>query len=111
MKDAALFYHKELKEEKNKEFLQYALKRMEQTTIDEELIGYANGGLYKHLKELAFSTDVLDHAGLITISNDGSIRDKFYKRILFPIRDVVGNVVAFTARSVNPEEKDSKIYK
>ena len=38
---------------------------MEQTTIDEELIGYANGGLYKHLKELAFSTDVLDHAGLI----------------------------------------------
>ena len=108
MKDAALFYHKELKEEKNKEFLQYALKRMEQTTIDEELIGYANGGVYKHLKELGYSTETLNQAGLITISNDGSIRDKFYKRIIFPIRDVVGNVVAFTARSVNPEEKAAK---
>ena len=79
---------------------------MDIATIEEQLIGYANGGLYAFLKEKGFTAEILNEAGLINIGTDGSIRDKFYKRILFPIRDVIGNVIAFTARSINSEEKN-----
>lgn len=41
--------------------------------------------------------------GIVTKHNDGTVSDKFAGRVIFPIRDIKGNIVAFGGRTL---EKD-----
>ncbi len=62
--------------------------------------------LYKILKE--FPEDVLQMAGLLSISEDGTRRDFFSDRIMFPIRDSMGNVIGFSGRKIKEETYGGK---
>lgn len=52
----------------------------------------------------AHGTDTLIAAGLAVRRDDGSLRDRFRARILFPIRDRRGRVTGFGGRLIQPGE-------
>lgn len=54
--------------------------------------------LYKHLLKAGFSEALQAEAGLISISEQGTVYDRFRGRIIFPIRSSRGNIIAFGGR-------------
>ena len=71
-------------------------------------VGYAPNswdGLTKHLRALNFTIDELELAGLSKMGERGPI-DKFRNRLMWPIRDISGDVVGFGARKLAGDEED-----
>jgi DNA primase len=56
------------------------------------------GALSKHLATKGFTQDEVVAAGLARRHDDGTVADYFRGRIMFPIRDVTGDPIAFGAR-------------
>ena len=52
-------------------------------------------------KRNAVSLEVLAEAGIITKRDDGSFVDRYWNRLIFPIRDKYGRVVSFTGRDIS----------
>ncbi|MCY7355299.1 MAG: DNA primase [Lysobacter sp.] len=70
-------------------------------------IGYAPDG-FSALKD-ALGTDarrmnLLERAGLFSKSDNGRVYDKFRDRVMFPIHDRRGRVIAFGGRVLDPED-------
>lgn len=101
-----------------------ALEYLNKRGIDEKIIkryklGFANkepNHLYVSLKD-KFSNETLEKAGLILKTDKGNYIDRFRNRIIIPIQDENGDIVAFGARAVeegqNPKylnSSDSLIY-
>lgn len=75
-------------------------------------IGYAPElwrSVSTYLIEKGFKKDELEKVGLIKTKEDGNFYDRFRGRIIFPISDSSGRVVAFSGRifSLSPEKKES----
>jgi len=87
----------------------YAKQRgLSDETITSWRLGYAPDvwrGLLEALTAEGFTTDELLAAGLIKEADGkpGTYYDRFRNRLLFPIRDAAGRVVAFTGRIVSSE--------
>jgi len=67
-------------------------------------IGYAPRGwthLREHLRAAGFTDAELLAAGLVTTAGNGNLIDVFRNRVMFPIRDRDGHVVAFTGRDLS----------
>jgi DNA primase catalytic core len=67
-------------------------------------IGYAPRGwtvLRDHLYDQGFTEAELLAAGLVTTARNGSVIDVFRDRVMFPIRNADGQVVAFTGRGLS----------
>ena len=97
---AALFYHQNLTEQVRA----YLIRRgFTEETITRFLIGYAQGGLRKHLlEERKFPLDLCLKAGVLKREGEG-VRDYFYGRVIFPnLRH--GRVVHMTGRSLDERE-------
>jgi DNA primase len=62
-------------------------------------------GLTKHLRALNFTIDELELAGLSKMGERGPI-DKFRNRLMWPIRDISGDVVGFGARKLASDDED-----
>lgn len=99
---AAIYFYKQLKDPKNIQALNYV--KEERGITDESIknfgIGYAPGGLglLNYIqKENKYSKSELLQSGLF-VEKEGKLRDKFFKRIMFPIRSSTGKVIAFTGR-------------
>ena len=83
--------------------------------FDREIIhhfecGYAPDGwdtLTKHLLRKGFEVEELVDAGLSTMGRRGPI-DKFRRRLLWPIKDVAGNVIGFGARKLFDDDPMGK---
>ncbi|MEJ6020088.1 DNA primase [Corynebacterium sp. H113] len=72
--------------------------------------GYAPAGwdtLTKHLQRLGFSFDELEKAGLCKMGRQGPI-DRFHRRLLWPIRNMSGDVIGFGARKLFDDDKLGK---
>lgn len=100
-REAARFYHSYLMSEGGKAGLHYFLGRgLTRKTITKFGLGMAPDArdmLIKHLKSKGFSfTEMLD-AGLVKKGNKGYY-DNFRNRVMTPIIDVRGNVIAFGGR-------------
>lgn len=69
-------------------------------TIDEFELGYAPGGetLTLHLTKSGYDINDIVRAGLSHKNTRGLFRDRFDRRIIFPLYNSVGKVVAFTGR-------------
>lgn len=87
-------------------------RRMSGAEIKHFGLGYAPndfGMLTRHLKGLGYSDDELVAAFLCGRSQkNGKLYDIFRDRVVIPVIDPAGNVVAFSARSLNPDEKNRK---
>jgi DNA primase len=110
---AAKYYHYVLLNSKN---AQPARDYLTDRGLDEEAliywqIGYSPddwSSLYMFLKKKGFSDLEMFDAGLIQKKKVGSgYYDRFRGRIMFPISDVSGNTVAFTAR-VSPQNEETE---
>ena len=75
--------------------------------VERYAIGYAPDG-YSGLKD-ALGTDarrmaLLERAGLFSKNDKGHVYDKFRDRLMFPIHDRRGRVIAFGGRVLDPED-------
>lgn len=74
-------------------------------------LGYApgNGSLIAHLRKSGYSDEEIIKANLAT-SSQGTLRDRFFNRVMFPIFDISGSCVAFGGRVIgegNPKYLNS----
>lgn len=71
-------------------------------------LGYSGSGneLLEHLLYLGHTKDVIVQSSLATVDrrNVGKIKPFFYDRLMFPIKDKYGVVIAFTGRRMDQEK-------
>jgi DNA primase len=75
-------------------------------------LGYAasGNGLLEHLKTKNITVDDMIAAGVVRPAQDGrAARDFFYDRLMFPISDPRGRIVAFGGRGLAPDAKPKYI--
>jgi DNA primase len=84
-----------------------ARRGLEDETLKTFGLGYApvGNGLLRYLERDGFSEQELQAAGVIGVAEDGRQFDFFRDRVLFPIRDAQGRVIAFGGRSLDDEVK------
>jgi len=74
-------------------------------------LGYApdgGGALLAHLRKSGFREDELRESGLFGGGEDGPMRDRFRQRLMFPICNDYGEVIAFSGRVLPPSEDPAK---
>ncbi len=72
-------------------------------------VGYAPDewdALYKHLSGLGYSDTELNTAGLIKEGSRGGFIDRYRNRLIWPVKDISGDVVGFGARKLAGDDKD-----
>ncbi|HTZ43811.1 MAG TPA: DNA primase [Jatrophihabitans sp.] len=75
--------------------------------------GYAPGGwdtLTRYLRGRGFEPAELILAGLSREGGRSGLIDRFHRRLLWPIRDVAGDVVGFGARRIHDDDKVEAKY-
>lgn len=123
-KEAARFFNSCLFSEEGKEGLEYYKSRgMKKSTITHFGLGYAPNkwdSLLKYMRQKGYSYEELYEANLANKSEkDGRVRfyDSFRNRVMVPIIDVRGNVVAFGGRVLDDSKpkyinsSDTLVYK
>jgi DNA primase len=73
--------------------------------------GYAPEGwdtLVKHLRQKGFTGPELVTAGVAKEARSGSLIDRFRRRLLWPIRDLSGDVIGFGARKLFDDDDGPK---
>lgn len=102
-REAARFFHKKLCEPEGAQGLAYLRNRaLSDSTIRRFGLGYSpksRFALSDHLRKLGFTDHEIVSANLAFKSQDGRrIVDRFSDRVMFPIIDLRGNVIAFGGR-------------
>ena len=108
-REAARFYYKSLYQPVGKEGLAYLHGRMlTDRTIRHFGLGFADddwSSLTKHLKSLGFAEHELVTANLAVKRRSGNgVYDRFTNRVMFPIIDLRGNVIAFGGRIMTDQK-------
>jgi DNA primase len=73
--------------------------------------GFAPEGwdnLTKHLRQQGFTAEELTTAGLAKPARSGSLIDRFRRRLIWPIRDLSGDVIGFGARKLFDDDDGPK---
>lgn len=110
-RDAALFYHSNLRTNDGLIALEYLYSRqLTQETITKFGIGYSTdySSLINHLKEKGFSIESMKEAGVVGVTDDGTPYDFFAKRLIIPIISASGKVIGFTGRSLEKKPDHAK---
>lgn len=108
MEMAARFYQSQFESDTGKNARDYAKRRgLEQKTIAEFIIGYAPAGrfvLKEYLGKHGVSVDEMIEAGLLIAGDDIPVPyDRFRDRLMIPIHDARGRIVAFGGRALSPD--------
>lgn len=116
-KAAEVYHHMLLHTKVGEQALDYLLQRgLTLELIEEFAIGFApneRSFLKQVFKTEAYDQEVLERSGLFISHEDGGISDRFYQRIMFPIRNPQGRTIGFSGRWLAPEkgqEKDQPKY-
>ena len=112
-KEAARFFHSQLYAPVGAEALNYALGRgMSKGILTTFGVGYAPNSwdsLVKAMKAKGYTDQELKDSGLVTVSQkNGNLFDRFRDRLMFPIIDVRGNVIAFGGRIIKKDSEAAK---
>lgn len=105
----AKLYHHLLRHGKDgKEAHEYLLNRgLTEETIDKFQLGFAplsDDFTVSFLEKKGFHRQMLAKSGLVTISDDDKARDRFRGRVIFPIRNHIGKIVAFGGRTITGQD-------
>ncbi|MFA5095361.1 MAG: DNA primase [Candidatus Paceibacterota bacterium] len=109
MEKSAEFFENNLKAE-NKILVYLKERGIEDKTIKDFRIGFAKNDwreLYSHLQKMGFTDGELEKAGLVKKTEKGYY-DRFRGRIMFPISDSSGRVIAFSGRIFEDDGKSAK---
>ncbi len=111
-KESAKFFHNYLLSPGGKWALDYLIGRgLNLKSIKRFGLGAAPDNwdlLLKHLKGLGFSENDMLQANVISRGNSGKCYDRFRRRVMFPIINLRGNVIAFSGRKDPKDEKAAK---
>ncbi len=100
-KETAYFYHENLYKPTARMAQEYVKKRkLNNSTLKEFLIGYSGNfnELYNFLKSKGFSDEAILASDLVNKNDRGQYIDRFRHRLMFPIQDVRGRIIAFGGR-------------
>jgi DNA primase len=64
--------------------------------------------LTKHLRQLGYTSQELISAGLSKEARSGSLIDRFRRRLLWPIREITGDIIGFGARRLFEDDDGPK---
>lgn len=107
-RETARFYHKTLISQEGKPGLDYLTGRgLSMRTIRHFGLGFSPASrfaLCDHLKRMKYTEDELVQANVAFRTRNGRIMDRFHGRVMFPIIDLRGNVVAFGGRILTDEK-------
>ncbi|MEM5787272.1 MAG: DNA primase, partial [Syntrophobacteraceae bacterium] len=114
---AADFFQRELRmSAEGRVAREYIVKReLPPEVVDSQRIGYAPArwdGLLKHLGKSGFEPDLGVAAGLLSKSGSDSTKyyDRFRNRLIFPIADERGRIIAFGGRILSAGEQNEPKY-
>lgn len=109
---AAEIFYEQLKSDDGKKAVEYLKKRgISGETAKIFNLGYSKikkPNLFSKLKQ-SFDETELEDSGLFGIGNDKEFYDRFRDRLMFPIRNVKGDCIAFGGRLLE-EKKDQAKY-
>jgi DNA primase len=105
---ATAHYSNNLFSSGGKEAQAYLKKRgIREDVVREFRLGFAPDG-WRHLKDFLEKKDIplktAEQAGLLIPGKEASLYDRFRNRLMFPIEDVSGRVIAFGGRSIGAGE-------
>ncbi|MBW7908014.1 MAG: DNA primase [Kiritimatiellae bacterium] len=111
--EVARFYHDVLLEHASAAVARQYLEDRDlgPDVIKDFYLGYAPGGfdiLEQFAKKNGFSIELLETAGLIAQNEQGRRYDRFRDRLMFPIRDLTGRIIAFSGRILGKDERAAK---
>ena len=119
--ESCKFFEKNLFEFYGKPALTYAQKRgLKINNIKQFRLGYAKddySSLLNHLKSLGYDEKIIEKSGVIAKGDNETYYDKFRNRLMFPVLDKKGRVIAFTGRILDDgmpkymNSPETKIYK
>ena len=98
---SAEFYHQNLYKTTAKIAQEYIKKRkLNQETLEAFQIGYSGrvDEMYKFLREKGFGEKEILESGLVIKNDNGTYKDRYRNRLMFPICDVRGRVIGFGGR-------------
>ncbi len=99
--ETARFYHENLYKFTSKQAQEYIKSRkLNNATLKSFMIGYSGNfnELYMFLKSKGFSDNEILESSLVNKNEKGQFIDRFRKRLMFPILDIRGKVIAFGGR-------------
>ena len=102
MKEAARWFYAQLHAPRGKAPMEYFVRRsLSKRTMNNFGLGYAPDSFHALLDAMTakgYTKEELFAAGLIARSQKGTYYDKFRNRVMFPIIDIRGDVIAFGGR-------------
>lgn len=120
-RESAKFFYSYMMSPRGKTGLDYFINRgLTMNTIKRFGLGYAPNEwdmLLKHLKSLGFKPSEMVEAGVVKIGRNNNYYDTFKNRVMTPIIDVRGNVIAFGGRVLDDSKpkyintSDTLVYK
>lgn len=113
-RDTARFFHKYLMSPDGRWALDYLTERgLTLKTIKHFGLGAAPDSwdmLIKYLKEKGYKESDILTANVAGKSSRGTLYDRFRKRVIFPIINIRGNIVAFSGRAMPGDDKQGGKY-
>lgn len=111
---ACLWFEKQLHSASHMDALSYLEKRgLGPGTIRQFRIGFApdqKTALHQHLNQSGYTLAQQMEAGLVSKTDDGKVYDRFRGRVVFPIRNPSGKVIAFGGRLMDSSNKNLAKY-
>ncbi len=110
MKETAKHYHDNLSKPSAKQALEYMKKRQLDGVVGTRFgIGFADGynDLPDYLKSKGYTEEEMLAVGVVK-QKDGRVYDPVANRVIFPIIDIYGNVIAFGGRTLEANPNFAK---
>ncbi len=105
-REAGRFFHRQLFSPEGRDGWNYITGRqLTEHTIRHFGIGFAVNDYHKlhyYMRNLGFSEDELIEGSLL-VRNNNRVYDKFMNRVMFPIFDTRGNIIAFGGRALSAD--------
>jgi DNA primase len=79
----------------------YAGKTYTNDIIEKWQIKYYDKHILSHGK---IDKEVLKSLGVVNLNESGRYYDSYYKRLIFPIKDVAGDIIGYTARAIDDKK-------
>ena len=109
--ETANFYHMLLMRGKDARGRDYCKQReLDAATCNKYHLGFApgRGALVAHLSQAGFTPREMIDANVAFQNRNGSLVDRFYDRVMFPIFDEQGRCIAFGGRALDKDKTPAK---
>ncbi len=86
-------------------------RKLDDSTIEKYGLGWApqsRDELSRAARDAGYKEDYLVETGLSIRRDDGSLVDRFFDRVMFPIHSVTGQVIAFGGRTLKTDKSVAK---